>query len=309
VTVVVPTYKRRDSLARLFDSVVQQDRLPDEILVVDASPDDDTERMLKTHASALALRDRTKYWRVSGPLAGLTRQKNFALRHVTTDLVAFFDDDIVLGEGCLREMEQVLRREANHIVGVGCFTTSETAPGRLWRLRRRLGVVASLQAGTYARSGISIPWHFHPSPDLIVEGDWLPGCAQLVRTAAARETGFEENFGGYAQGEDLDFSLRLRAKGKLVIARAARLQHLCDPGGRPDAFRVGYMELYNRYHIHRRAIPGRGWRDAVWFAYAWTVDTLLLARHVRSPRDWGRVTKQVAGRMAAAGTLLKKEML
>ena len=32
----VPTYKRRDSLARLFDSVVRQDRLPDEILVDDA---------------------------------------------------------------------------------------------------------------------------------------------------------------------------------------------------------------------------------------------------------------------------------
>jgi GT2 family glycosyltransferase len=308
LTVVVPTYKRRDSLARFLDSVVLQDRLPEEVLVVDASPDADTERMLQSHDSAVALGRRLKYWRVSGLLAGLTRQKNFALRHVNTDLVSFFDDDIVLEEGCLREMERVLRSRGSELAGVGCFTEVETPPTGLWRLRHRLGLVPSLQPGTYARSGISIPWHFQPSPDSVVEGDWLPGCAQMVRTAAALNVGFEESFGGYAQGEDLDFSLRLRTNGKLVIARHAHLRHLCDPGGRPNAFRVGYMELYNRYHIHRRAVPMRNWRDVAWFAYAWTVDTALLARHLKSPSAWGPMVKQIAGRIVAAAAIAKDLM-
>jgi GT2 family glycosyltransferase len=206
-------------------------------------------------------------------------------------------------------MERVLRNGDNEVVGVGCFTDVETPPSDLWRLRHRLGVVPTLQAGTYARSGISIPWHFQPSSDALVEGDWLPGCAQMVRTAAAWEVGFEESFGGYAQGEDLDFSLRLRTKGKLVIARDAHLQHLCDPAGRPNAFRVGYMELYNRYHIHRRTVPVPSWRDVAWFTYAWTVDTVLLARHLRSPRAWGPMFKQIAGRVAAAAAIVKNGML
>jgi GT2 family glycosyltransferase len=307
LTLVVPTYKRADSLERLLGSVVIQDRQPDEILIVDASPNDETEKMLETQPSGKALRNKLRYWRVSGPLVGLTRQKNFALRQVKTDLVAFFDDDIVLGHGCLREMEQVLRRETDRIVAVGCLTAAETPPSALWRLRRFLRMIPNLRPGTYARSGMSIPWQFQPSPQPLVEGDWLPGGAQLVRTAAAHEVGFDESFSGYGQAEDLDFSLRLRTKGKLVMARAARLQHLSESGGRPNPFRIGYMELYNRYQIHRRTMRNHRWQDAAWFTYAWTLDTLLLARHLRSPGDWGAMLQQIAGRAVAAGNIVKDE--
>jgi GT2 family glycosyltransferase len=126
----------------------------------------------------------------------------------------------------------------------------------------------------------------------------------LWRTALARELGFHAGLDGYAQGEDLEFSLRARQRGRLLMAGAARVLHLHEPAGRPNAFRLGYMAIHNRYQIHRRGLPDRGWRDVAWFVYAWTLDTLLLVARLPLPGRAGPTAKEMAGRMRAAYDLL-----
>jgi GT2 family glycosyltransferase len=201
-----------------------------------------------------------------------------------------------------------VHRAAGHqVVGVGAFIQNRTGAQRkrLWYARRLLGMLPDLQPGRYYRSGISVPWIFLPATDQIVEGDWLPGCAMMWKTVVARETGFYEGFDGYAQGEDLDFSLRVRRRGRLVLAGAARVIHMLDPVGRPGPFRFGDMALYNKYHIHRRTLPDRTWRDVAWFIYAWTLDSLLLTRHLFSPGTRIASLHQFAGRIVAAYDILR----
>jgi GT2 family glycosyltransferase len=152
---------------------------------------------------------------------------------------------------------------------------------------------------------MSTPWSLLPPGDGAIEGDWLPGCAMMWRTAPARRVRFNEGFAGYAQGEDLDFSLQMRREGRLVLARSARLRHLHAPHGRPDHARLGYMAIRNRYEIHRRGLADRTGRDVAWFVYAWSVDTLMLARHVVHPGRWGATLRQVGGRARAAFDLIR----
>ena len=45
LAVVVCTCQRPESVARLLQSLAAQDRLPDQLIIVDASPGDDTERL------------------------------------------------------------------------------------------------------------------------------------------------------------------------------------------------------------------------------------------------------------------------
>jgi GT2 family glycosyltransferase len=149
---------------------------------------------------------------------------------------------------------------------------------------------------------MSIPW-FAGCVEALAEGDWLPGCAMMWKTAPARDLGFHEGFAGYAQGEDLDFSLRARRRGTLVMAGRARLQHLHETSGRPDHFRLGYMAIYNRYQIHRRGLSDRSWRDVVWFVYAWTLDTLMLCRNLLFPKRWAPTFRHLAGRLVAVADL------
>lgn len=308
LAVIVCTHRRPESLRRFLESLAAQDQHPDQLLIVDASPDDSSERMLRDFPRAEQLADELRYARVEGDQRGLTRQRNLALSWVTTDLVVFFDDDIVLLPGCLSEMQKVHRELGDQVVGVGAFMQNQCSPEAwplLWRVRRRLGMTPNLQPGRYHRSGVSTPWVFQAETDELIEGDWLPGCAMMWKTVVVRAAGFDERFDGYAQGEDLDISLRVRHQGKLLVAGPARVLHLYEPSGRPDPFRWGYMAIYNKYQIHRRALPDRGWCDVAWFAYAWTVDTLLLARHLTALSMWGPVARQLAGRLTAVYDILR----
>jgi GT2 family glycosyltransferase len=146
---------------------------------------------------------------------------------------------------------------------------------------------------------------FLPPTDGVVDVDWLSGCAMMWGTAVLRTVGFGEMFEGYAQGEDLDVSLRAGKHGRIVIAGSATFLHLFDEGGRPDHGKLGYMAIYNRYHIQRRGLGGRTWRDAAWFAYAWGLDTLMLLRNVPVPSRTRGTLLQLGGRFRATLDILR----
>jgi GT2 family glycosyltransferase len=286
VTVVVCTCSRADPLQRLLDSIAGQARRPDSLIIVDASSDSRSEGVINQYPTPELLADDIVYVRVSGSRRGLTRQRNIGLRLARTDLVAFFDDDIVLLPGCLGEMERPLRMSEG-IVGVAAYIENEPRrPPPRWWFRRRAGVVTSLQPGRYFRSGTSTPWGFLPPTTEWIEGDWLPGGASMWRTGAARYVRFNESFVRYCSGEDLEFSLRMKERGRLVVAGSARLLHLKDPGGRLGAFELGFMSVSNHYYIHRHCVADRTWLDAVWFQYACIVDVLWQAVSLIPGGDW-----------------------
>lgn len=300
LTVVVCTYRRPDDMGRFLGSVAWQERRPEQLVVIDASPDCQTEAVVRGATARAALANEVVYVRVSGPRRGLTLQRNLALGVAERNLIAFFDDDVVLHPACLEEMERPFYTMGD-IVGVGAYPeNAHCRPSLRWRLRALLGLVETLQPGRYSWTGMSIPWGFLEPTDQVVEGDWLPGCAMLWDTGVARATGFNERFAGYAQGEDLEFSLRMRSHGRLVLAGGARVLHLRAVGGRPNAYRRGYMEIRNRYEIHRTAPARRNWRHRFGFGYCWTVDSILLAMDLGVRGRWAEALARLAGRAKAA---------
>lgn len=286
--VVVCTRDRPAQLRRLLDTLVAQQAPVEQLLVIDASGDDASERVLRDCAGiGEAARD-VGYFRVRGSLAGLTRQRNVALRWVATRLVVFFDDDVELLPGCVAALAAACDAPERPLVGACAVSVNElTAPPALWRLRRLLGIVPSLQPGSYARSGMSVPWHFLPADGSVVQaGHWMHGCAMIWRTEPARAEGFDERLDGYATAEDLEFSLRMRRHGAMARVGGARVLHLHAPSGRPDPYRLGYMGVRNLLDVHRAHVERRTWRDAAYFYYAFAADTLLrtLALAVRRGR-------------------------
>src|SRR5947207_529657 len=49
LTLVLCTYKRPASLKQFLDSLATQNHLPDQLIIVDSSPADDTEQMLRSY--------------------------------------------------------------------------------------------------------------------------------------------------------------------------------------------------------------------------------------------------------------------
>jgi GT2 family glycosyltransferase len=274
--VAVCTYKRPETVVRFLESLATQDQLPEQLLVIDASPDDATEQALHGYAWFELAAKRVDYLRVTGPLAGLTAQRNVALRYAITDLIAFFDDDIVLLPGCLAAMQRAHHEHPGLVVGAAAVLLNEQEPPPpLWRVRAALRIVPTLRPGSYTRSGFQIPWRFLPLTEEVVPGDWLPGGATMWRTALAREVGFHEGLDGYANGEDLEFSLQMGSRGRTVLVGAARVLHLQEWSGRPNDRQMGYMGLRNQFYIHQTCLPGRERRDTAYFIYGYGLDTLV----------------------------------
>lgn len=305
VTAAICTLSRPDSVRQCLESIAGQTRPPDQVVIVDASAGDATENAVRAAAQAWRSVSPIVYVRVDSSRSGLTRQRNLALALTNRRLVGFFDDDVTLGPECLAELERAHRDGGAKVAGVGArVEREEDGPRLVWRVRRLLRVVPSLEPGRYCRSGMSTPWSLVRQEDGVLEGDWLPGYAMMWQTSLARELQFDEGLAGYAQSEDLEFSLRAGRRGKILLACAARVADAHAPAGRPDAFRMGYMAIYNRFLVHRRGLADRTGRDVAWFAYAWTIDTLLLARHLVHPRRFRATLSQVGGRMTAAIHLL-----
>lgn len=297
VTVAVCTFQRAASLLQMLESLPSQTLRPQRLIIVDASPDDETREAVAGFQQHAAIADEVIYFHVEGAFKTLTCSRNFALEWIDTDLMVFFDDDVVLEPDCLAEMVQPLRARPD-VVGAGGYATNYTkSPSSYWQLRRLIRVVPDLKPGQFCRSGIATPWSFLPQNEDWVEGQWLAGFAMMWRTHLARQVRFNEGFGGHSTGEDVDFSLRMARCGRLVVAGKARLLHLTDTGGRPNTYRMGYTGIRNSYDIHRRCLPHRTWRDGAWFAYAYGMDAAMRSLNLLTPGDRRRRWDFLRGRM------------
>tara|TARA_R110002073_G_scaffold157241_4_gene312547 strand:- start:10400 stop:11479 length:1080 start_codon:yes stop_codon:yes gene_type:complete len=297
LTVCICTFKRPDSCIRFLDSLPQQDLKPDRLVIVDASPGDETEQRIASYPRLADLAHEVCYFRVKGAFQTLTCSRNFAIRWVETDLLVFFDDDIVLQPRCLSEMAQVYRDNQDQVVGVNAHDQQGVkSPPLLWRVRRLFRIVPHLKPGTYTRGGISVPWVFQPPTESVVQGDWLSGCAMMWKTSVIREVKFNENFGGHSTGEDLDISLRMGRHGKLMMAGKAHVLHLPDKAGRPNSYVIAYAGIQNAYDIHQRCLENRTFLDTLRFIYAFGLDTVLRSLTFVRPGQMKRRWNFVRGR-------------
>lgn len=282
--VVVCTYRRPEPLRRFLASLALQRPRVAELVVVDASPDDATERVLRAAVNPAPPAARVRYLRVGAERRGVTRQRNLGLDLIESPLVGFFDDDIVLLPGCLDALLEAHRERGSALAGAGaCIANDPATPPARWRARRMLGVVSSLAPGRYFGSGVSTPWWNLPADAGPVRGDWLPGGASMWRADVMRAARLDERLGGYGCANDLEFSLRVAPHGAQLLVPSARVLHLPAPGGRPDLTRLGYEAMRNWWLIQRRFGGRRPGVNRLWYRWAVCAETALTAVSLLRP--------------------------
>jgi glycosyltransferase involved in cell wall biosynthesis len=98
VSVLITTYNRAHLLARTLDTLaLSQVHGPWEVVVVDNNSSDHTREVIDWRVSAYPVRLRYLF----EPRQGKSLALNTALAHITTDLVAFTDDDVRVTPGWL----------------------------------------------------------------------------------------------------------------------------------------------------------------------------------------------------------------
>ncbi|MEO1684969.1 MAG: glycosyltransferase family 2 protein [Cyanobacteria bacterium J06631_12] len=112
ITVIIPTYRRPNDLARCLSALVQQTRLADEVVVVARDTDQATWEFLAAYQSDLRLQT------VTVNVPGVVAAMNAGLDVTSGELVAFTDDDAAPHKDWLETLESHFLIDA-HVGAVG----------------------------------------------------------------------------------------------------------------------------------------------------------------------------------------------
>lgn len=284
ITAAIPTYRRPDGVKRLLESIKVLKRLPDEILIVDSSLDEDTIKVVNEYVSYLPIR----YFKNE---KGLTRQRNRAINEAKGDIIAFFDDDIVFEQEFFKVIEDAFLQRYD-IAGIAGFIINEWGKpiDRFWRIRKHLGLLPrEYQSGRILPYGIALPLSTLQPFEGLFEVDWLPGGVTAWRREVFERYRYSTFFEGYGLAEDKQFSIRVSRSEKLAICGSAGLYHLKYPGGRPNHFLMGYYHVHNHLYLLATCFPEREWWRHYQQLWYWMVEVLL---KISSVFFFGRFTEQ-----------------
>lgn len=264
-SLIVPTYRRPADLIALLEALASIPDPPQETVVVDGTPEVYVETAVADWVREKRLPFDLVY--VASP-KGLTRQRNIGIDISGGRYVFFLDDDAVPLPGYFTAVRRVFEEDREgRVGGVGAAIVNQIDRPipRRWRIRLKLRLVPSVQPDMYHHSGTSTPRGLLKPFAGTRQVDLLPGCAFAFRREVFDQERFSEFFDGYAQGEDLEMSLRVGRNWKLVSCGDARVMHHAAPGGRPSSFEKGRMEVRNRFFIWKRYSAGAPWNDRARF--------------------------------------------
>ena len=253
-TIVVVTWRGRDHLAACLDAVATQ-QAPHRTLVVDNASDDGSATILAAHPSApdvLRLPVNRGY---AGALAA-------ALPDVTTEFVAWLNDDAVPAPDWLATLEASLDADPRAAAASAAMSTPEGDP-----ISVGVGLTADGHGVDLTSSG----------PEVF----GFCGGAALIRTDALRRAGgVPAAF--FCYYEDTDTAWRLRLAGHTVLSvPAARVTHRHGASTRPGSRQFHLWNERNRLAMLVRCAPAAvAAREVLRFA---ALTAALPLR--RTPRD------------------------
>ena len=303
-SLIICTYKRAKALLTLLESVRVQTWYPDEILIVDGSPDAATKAMLDQNTFQNLL-----YFKVEEKDRGLTKQRNYGIARVSeaSEVVFFLDDDTVLASNYF---EEIIKAYTIHpeALGVGGYITNEVSwqyvgadylpkiqefyfdgykrsDGTRFVWRKKWGLDSNVPPGyapefSHGRSVGFLP----PSGKMYPVEQFMGGVASFRKTVF-QHFQFSTYFEGYGLYEDADFTLRVSKMGPLFLNTAAQLEHHHDASGRPNQYAYGKMVVRNGWYVWRVKNPNPSLKAQLkWHAITWYLTLIRAANVVTSSK-------------------------
>jgi GT2 family glycosyltransferase len=229
---IIASNRRPDLLQKVLGRVLAQVRIPDQIILSVVDPTD----VLEANVAALGIR-------IVFGSAGLTSQRNRGISCLIdkVDVIAFIDDDFIVGDDYFFNMERVFEQD-DSIVGLTAQIIADGAnsPGLTFEDGLML---ADSHARCKARPAIRE-----------ISGPHAQGYNGIIafRTSHLGLLRFDERLALYGWLEDLDFCAALSRAGKIVTTNMAWGIHLGSKSGKGSDVRLGYSQIVNPAYIVRK---------------------------------------------------------
>lgn len=278
ISTVIPTRDRPSDLKIAVLSVLNQTRLPDELIVIDQSAGDDgkvsVERLL---ANVPAIR---LVYIHDSKILGLVDAKRVAVQHATGEYVCFIEDDVVLEHDYFEQVELCFLKNKEIIGSCGVITN----PPQFSQFYASMFNV--FHRGIFADKRVSV--FSNPANESLglIASDKLSGGVSSWRREVFSAVPFDVK-NGFHMLEDIDFSTRVAKhfgdKHRLFINPRVRLQHNCSPVNREDLGKRHYRKVFEcfLYYKKRRDWPQAS-LDFAWLLTGLLIETLFKAVIARS---------------------------
>ena len=244
-SVVVCTKDRQDDIKNFLYSLISQVRLPEELLIIDASEHEkDIEAVVRNIVSEKI--PSIKYYKTKPHLA---YQKNFAISKLDdrSKAVSFFDDDVILDSKYINVIMKVLEYPNRaDIAGV----TGKIANAKKVSIKviKKIFFLYSLQKGKILKSGCNVRNLDKLNTSVFIE--WMPGGMSTYRRYVFNDFKFDEYYSRNGAGiEDIDFSFKVAKRYKFLFVPQAILEHRETNISRIAEERFGYIQVMERYYF------------------------------------------------------------
>ena len=247
ISVIIPTYKRYEDLIETLQSLNNQSRLPDEVIIFDESPANELRKVIRIRNFSYPL----KYVWSHSKFRSLARSRNKANKLAKGRIIVFLDDDVVLSPDYL---ERVMRffRDNPHVKGVTGLIINQTKFSKIYQMLNMIFLRPhKTKVPVVQRS-------FIPTSPKIMKTtvvEWLSGCNMAYRREVLESMDFDWRLLKYSYSEDVDFSFRVYKKygeGSLWLLSDAKLIHNHSPSGRLLGFRLeAHRRIVNMYMLYK----------------------------------------------------------
>jgi glycosyltransferase involved in cell wall biosynthesis len=242
---IIPTKNRPEDLLEAVKSIVNQLRLPDQLIIIDQS---ETSASFDLITSKIAFPEKIKLEYVRDTsIKGLVEAKAASLNFVKTDIVCFFEDDIVLESDYVLQIERVFL-ENQKMLGCSGIITNATSGNNFYRFFYRIthvGIFKDLRPDIYAE--------LESHPNAIVQSNVINGGLSAWRFSLFKQVSFDVK-NRFHMMEDYEFSTRVDRMfpGSLFICSAARLEHNYSPVNRAGKLRGIEMKTYEYFLFYKK---------------------------------------------------------
>jgi GT2 family glycosyltransferase len=246
VGVIIPTFNRESILTRTLATWDRSRRIPDQFLVVDASPNAEEARRRVLAAWPRVFAAEGSDYLVT-PRPGTTCQRNLGIDRLRTDLAILNDDDTLVSPDYVEKIVDTYEKDSEGVVGgVRGYDTARDGRPSEWvrqRLKRCFGPGFGRLYVPHGQSygdGRRLPPTIRRLPVKKVRILW--GAMMSYRTEALRSVGgFDEALKRYALYEDADISFRIGKTHFLVKRLDARAEHREEAGKQTRPSRARYF--------------------------------------------------------------------
>lgn len=270
-SVIICTRNRLDDIILCLNSVAQQTKVPEELLVIDSStqPINQYEKFQAVFNNQLFPQSQLIYKHTK---PGLTYQRNVGIALSSKEIIYFFDDDTILEATYLQEMNLIFDSNPQYAGGMGSITNIDPKKNNLHRLLRIMFLLQrDYASGKFTTSGIPT----HPYGTTTFKRiEVLGGCCMAFRSSILECYKFDEHLTRYAYMEDCDIARRISFERPLFYNPKARLKHLASPLSR-DAIidnRAMFIKNYS-YLFFKNFYPRNKFKI---LAYSWSILGLFI---------------------------------